>query len=179
MPCIQTIVSDLFEMLFRDMPNQTGNEFHYRDGFHNKFVVLMSVVMKSNIFTIVFINEGSGNDGAAKISADVFGNNLRITSEKRSVFQKKVSEFRINGKNTVAVLNIDDLKRHGSGAVDGIFGATGREESAVTAKGNKLESATTVTAIHCATKRRIAISDHAVNIFNDCRTGMESINISS
>ena len=78
-------------MLFRDMPNQTGNEFHYRDGFHNKFVVLMSVVMKSNIFTIVFINEGSGNDGAAKISADVFGNNLRITSEKRSVFQKKVS----------------------------------------------------------------------------------------
>lgn len=73
------IVSDLFEMLFRDMPDQTGNEFHYRDGFHNKFVVLMSVIMKSNIFTIVFINAGSGNDGAAKISADVFGNNLRIT----------------------------------------------------------------------------------------------------
>lgn len=97
-------------------------------------------------------------------------------AEKRPVFQKKMSEFRINGKNTVTVINIDDLKRHGSGAVDGIFGATGRAESAVTAKGNKLESATTVTAIHCATKRRIATSDHAVNIFNDSRAGMESIN---
>lgn len=104
---------------------------------------------------------------------------LKKKTEKRYVFQKKVSEFRINGKNIVAVLNIDDLKRHGSGAVDGIFGATSRAESAVTAKGNKLESATTVTAIHCATKRRIATSDHAVNIFNDCRTGMESINVSS
>ena len=101
---------------------------------------------------------------------------LKKKTEKRSVFQKKVSEFRINGKNTVAVLDIDDLKRHGSGAVDGIFGATGRAESAVAAKGNKLESATTVTTIHCATKRRIATSDHAVNIFNDCRAGMESIN---
>lgn len=78
MPCIQTIVSDLFEMLFRDMPDQTGNEFHYGDGFHNKFVVFMPVVMKGNIFPIVFINAGSGNDGSAKISADVFGNNLGI-----------------------------------------------------------------------------------------------------
>ena len=101
---------------------------------------------------------------------------LKKKTEKRSVFQKKVSEFRINGKNTVAVLDIDDLKRHGSGAVDGISGATGRAESAVAAKGNKLESATTVTTIHCATKRRIATSDHAVNIFDDCRAGMESIN---
>lgn len=103
-------------------------------------------------------------------------NCLKKKTEKKSVFQKKVSEFRINGKDTVAVLDIDDLKRHGSGAVDGIFGATGRAESAVAAKGNKLESATTVTAIHCATKRRIATSDHAVNIFDDCRAGMESIN---
>lgn len=78
MPCIQTIVTDLFEMLFRDMPDQAGNEFHYWDGFHNELVVFMPVVMKSNIFTIVFINAGSGNDGSARISADVFGNNLRI-----------------------------------------------------------------------------------------------------
>ena len=42
---------------------------------------------------------------------------LKKKTEKRSVFQKKVSEFRINGKNTVAVLDIDDLKRHGSGAL--------------------------------------------------------------
>ena len=65
-------------MLFRDMLDQTGNEFHYRDGFHNKFVVLMPVVMKGNIFPIVFIDAGSGNDGSAKISADVFGNSLGI-----------------------------------------------------------------------------------------------------
>lgn len=105
------------------------------------------------------------------ITEDNALNCFKKKTEKRSVFQKKMSEFRINGKNTVAVLDIDDLKRHGSGAGDGISGATGRAESAVAAKGNKLESATTVTAIHCATKRRIATSDHAVNIFNDCRAG--------
>ena len=97
-------------------------------------------------------------------------------AEKRPVFQKKMSEFRINGKDTVPVIDIDDLKRHGSSTVDGIFGAAGRAESAVTAKGNKLESTTTATAIHCTAKRRITTSDHAVNIFDDSRAGMESIN---
>ena len=78
MPCIQTIVADLLEMFFRDMADQTGNEFHYGDGFYNKFVVFVPVVMKGNIFAIVFINAGSSDNGSAKISADVFGNNLRI-----------------------------------------------------------------------------------------------------
>ena len=111
-----------------------------------------------------------------KQTDDNTSDSLKKKTEKRSVFQEKMSEFRINGKDTVPVIDIDDLKRHGSSAVDGIFGAAGGAESAVTAKGNKLESTTTATAIHCATKRRIPTSDHAVNIFNDSRAGMESIN---
>ena len=34
-------------MFFRDMLDQTGKEFHYKDGFYNKLVVLIPVIMKS------------------------------------------------------------------------------------------------------------------------------------
>ena len=42
-------------------------------------------------------------------------NTLNCFKEKRkkfSVFKEEVAEFRINGKDTVSVLNIDYLKRH-------------------------------------------------------------------
>ena len=92
---------------------------------------------------------------------------LKKKAEKRSVFQKKVSEFRINGKNTVPVLCIDYLKRHRGSAVNGVLCSTGRTETAVTPEWNEFESTTFRTTIHCTTKRRITAINHAVNIFDD------------
>ena len=56
MPCIKSIVSDLFEMFFRDVLDQASNEFHSRNGLDDEFIIFMPVVMKSNIFAIIGIN---------------------------------------------------------------------------------------------------------------------------
>ena len=71
-------------------------------------------------------------------------NTLNSFKEKRkkfSVFKEEVSEFRINGKNTVSVLNIDYLKRHRGSAVDGVLVSTGWAKTAVTPKRNKFKGA--------------------------------------
>ena len=69
-------------------------------------------------------------------------NTLNCFKEKRkkfSVFKEEVSEFRINGKDTVSVLNIDYLKRHRGSAVNGVFVSTGWAKTAVTPKRNKFK----------------------------------------
>lgn len=73
---IETIIADLFEMLFRDMLYQPVDEVHGRQGSFHIFVILMTVVMKGNcvIFGIVFINTGSGNNRSSEIAANVFDN---------------------------------------------------------------------------------------------------------
>ena len=42
------------------------------------FFVFMAIVMKSNEFTIVLINSGSGNNRATKITTDILDNVLRV-----------------------------------------------------------------------------------------------------
>ena len=94
-------------------------------------------------------------------------NGIKKKAKEFAVFQKEMSEFRINGKNTVPVLCIDYLKRHRGSAVNGVLGSTGRTETAVTPEWNEFESTTFRTTIHCTTKRRITAINHAVNIFDD------------
>lgn len=71
---IDTIIAELFEMLFWDMLNQPADEVHGGQGFFHILVILMAVVMKGNrvIYGIVFINTGSGNDQPSEIAANVF-----------------------------------------------------------------------------------------------------------
>jgi hypothetical protein len=94
-------------------------------------------------------------------------NGFKETTEQGAVLQKEMSEFRINGKNTVAVRSIDNLKRHSCSAGKRILDTTGGTEAAVTAKRHKFKSAASGTSIHCTSKRRIATINHAVNIFNN------------
>ena len=81
---IDTIIADLFEILFRDMLNQPVDEVHSWEGFFHIPVILMAVVMKGNrvIFSIVFINTGNSNDWSSEITANVF-NNLTGTAAVR------------------------------------------------------------------------------------------------
>ena len=65
------------------------------------------------------------------------------------------------------MLDIDYLKRHGSGAVNGIFGSTGKTESTVATKWNKFKISALTTTINCTTKRRVTTVNHTINIFND------------
>lgn len=94
-------------------------------------------------------------------------NGFKETVKKRPVFKEEASEFSVNCENTVSVLDVDDLKGHRSSAVNGVFGATSRAKTAMASKRDKLEVATSCTAIHCTAKRRISAANHAVNVFDD------------
>ena len=54
-----------------------------------------------------------------------------------AVIEKKLPELFINGKNTMTVGDIDQLKGHGRSALHGVEIPTGRAEAAVAAERNK------------------------------------------
>lgn len=78
MPGIDTIVTYLFEMFFRDMLDEPFDESKGGDGFHNQFIILMAVIVKGDHVTIIFINAGGGDNRPSKVSADVFDDSFRV-----------------------------------------------------------------------------------------------------
>ena len=54
-----------------------------------------------------------------------------------AVIEEETAELVINGKNTVAVWDIDKLKGHGGSALHGVEITAGRAEAAVAAEGNE------------------------------------------
>ena len=62
---------------------------------------------------------------------------MKETVKKGTVFEKVLSEMFINGKDTVTVLGIDELKGHTGSAFHGILVSTGRIKTTVTAERNK------------------------------------------
>lgn len=79
MPGIDAIITDHLEIRFRDVLDKSLHERQCGNGFVNKFVVFMSVVVESDGSTIVAVNAGRGNNRAAEVSADVFCDNGRLT----------------------------------------------------------------------------------------------------
>ena len=77
---------------------------------------------------------------------------MKEAVQERAVFKKKVPEIFVNGKNAMAVLNADELKRHTGGAFHSIFVSAGRAKAAVTTKRNKLEITTVGAGVHGAAK---------------------------
>ena len=89
--------------------------------------------------------------------------------------EKEVSEFRINGKDTMTMLDIDYLKRHRSSAVNGVFIAAGRAKTTFASKGDKFKITAVSTTVHSTTKRGIPTIDHFINIFDNGVTRMLEI----
>lgn len=76
---IEAVISNHFEMFFRDVTDQSFDKVHGRDGFVDKTVVFVPVVMERDGIGIlvVGINSGSSNDRATKITTDVFEDSRR------------------------------------------------------------------------------------------------------
>ena len=100
---------------------------------------------------------------------------MKEAVEQSTVFQEKVTKVFINSKNTVAVLDINKFKRHGSSTFYRILVSTGRAETAVTTEGDKFKLAAVWTAVHGTAKRWITTVDHLMNIFHLSSSGMEGI----
>ena len=77
---------------------------------------------------------------------------MKETVQERTVLKEKGTETFINSKNAMAVLDIDEFKRHTGGAFHSIFISAGRTKAAVTTKRNKLEITTVGAGVHGAAK---------------------------
>ena len=71
------------------------NEFHGGNGFFDVFIIFMAVVVKSNRFSIVFINSGGGDYRSPQISPHVFDNCFRIAEIRFGKNIKPIFVFRV------------------------------------------------------------------------------------
>ena len=69
---VDAVITDHFEVLVRDVDDQLFDEIGSGDGFRDESVVLMPVVVESDGMAVIMIDTGSGDNGPAQISADVF-----------------------------------------------------------------------------------------------------------
>lgn len=73
-PGIDAAIADHLIMLFGDMLYEAPDELHSRNGFLYILPIFMAVVVEGDRFTVIFVNPGSGDDGASKVAANVFYN---------------------------------------------------------------------------------------------------------
>lgn len=99
MPSIETVVADHLEMFFRDVSDEPFDKVHGRDGFMDKAVILVSVVMKGNSVgsLVIGVNAGSSNNGTAEVTANVFEDGGRITFVAFGVNVEAVFGVAVNG----------------------------------------------------------------------------------
>ena len=76
---INTAIADHLKMFFRDMPDQTLNKLHDRDGLFHIFIILMPVVVESDQIAVIPVNAGSGDHRPAKIAPDILDSSFRVT----------------------------------------------------------------------------------------------------
>ena len=75
---IKAAITNHFEILFGYVTDKPFDEIHCRNCFFNIFIVTMPVIVKSNHFSIIFVNTGSGDYRPSQIASDVFYYSLRI-----------------------------------------------------------------------------------------------------
>ena len=97
---------------------------------------------------------------------------MEETVKERTVIEEKLPELFINGKNTMTVGDIEQLKGHGSSTLHCVEISAGRAEAAMAAKRNKFELSTEGTAIHSPTKGRVTTVDHFIYVVNNRLTWM-------
>ena len=90
---------------------------------------------------------------------------MEETAKEGTVIEEKPPELFINGKNTMTVGDIEQLKGHGSSTLHCVGISAGRAEAAMAAKRNKFELSTEGTAIHSPTKGRVTTVDHFIHVF--------------
>lgn len=85
---------------FRNMADEPFDKVYDRNSFLNVLVIFMTVVMESDKIACIRIDSGSGNNRTIKVSTDIFGNSLRVTTVWLGINIEAVFMFKItSGKN--------------------------------------------------------------------------------
>lgn len=90
---IKAAVTNHLKMFFRDMPDELLDKFNSRESLFYIGIIFMAVVMESNILPVIMINAGGGNNRPAKVSADIFDNDIRVTFVRLGINIKPVFIF--------------------------------------------------------------------------------------
>lgn len=77
---IKAIVTDHFKMFIRDMADKTCTKIQNRNGFVNKNIIFMAIVMEGDKVPIIMVNTFCGNNRSSEISADILSDNGWITT---------------------------------------------------------------------------------------------------
>ena len=117
----------------------------------------------SKIHGFVLFEKHAGNNAV---------NSKKKAVKERAVIQEKSPEQLINGKNTMPVGNIDQLKGHRGSALHGIKVAASRTEAAVAAERDEFQLSTVRTTVHGTAKGRVTTVDHFIYVFNNRSTWM-------
>ena len=120
----------------------------------------------SEAFSLIEFTKQAKNDIA---------DGVKKTVEKRTVSAKKDAKFLGNGKNTMSMNALDNLKRHGSSALNGIEVATGGTETAFAAEWDEFKRTTRRTPKHGAAKGRIAAMNHLLDALHDDGTSFKGV----
>ena len=104
-------------------------------------------ISRGEIFGLVELEKHTGDDT---------GDRMEETVQERAVLEEKGTEIFINGKDAMAMADIDELKKHRGGTFHGVFISAGRTETAATTERDKFQLAAVGTAVHGTAKGRIA-----------------------
>ena len=96
-------------------------------------------------------------------------------SKRERSFRKKVPEIFINGKDAMAMLNVDEFESHRSGAFHAVFVSTRRAKPTVTVERDIFKVATMGAMIHGTAKGKDPHNGSSFDIFHFGVSGMESI----
>ena len=115
---IDPVITDHFKLPFGDMPDQSGDKFKGRNGFGNKDIIFMPVVVERNGITVIGVNARSGNYRAVKISANVFENHIRLAVLRFGINIETVFVFFVDGSLTslkgVAKMLVEQIQQSGA-----------------------------------------------------------------
>lgn len=87
---IKSIITGHLEILFRDVLDEQPDKVDGRKSFSDKGIIFMFIVMKSNIFTVIGIDPGEGDDRASQITADIADNGFWVAEIRLGINIKAV-----------------------------------------------------------------------------------------
>ena len=95
-PGIKPIVACHLEVPFRDMLDEELYGVNGRDGLLDKNIVLMPVIVESDVFPIVGVDAGKGDDRAPQVAADIFDDGIGVGKGRLCVDIKAVLIFAVD-----------------------------------------------------------------------------------
>ena len=109
MPCIESIIPCHHEMLFRYVLDKQGNKVQDRESLYHIRIILMFIVMESDIFAIIGIDPGSGNDRTAEVAADVFDDSIGVAEIGLGIDIETIFIHFVNGSLSLFERRADTL----------------------------------------------------------------------